>query len=362
MKLLMNLSTLGPQPTGLGVYAQHCAQAACRAFEAEVVAPPSYHGGGVVVAHSPADIVLGASRGAAWRRWRWSRRWDARHTRGAERLVYSPTHHGLGQGKGQVLTLHDLIALRFPRQHPAQYLYFRHVLPRQLRRCRGVVTVSQTSRNDIHEAYGVPLESIHVVPNGVDRTVFRPPPPGTAREPFLLAVGAAYPHKNLEQVLRAAPAWSSRYRLLIASCRGAYREQLEREVRAAGLQERVSFLGYLGIGELVRLYQTCRAFVYPSLWEGFGIPPLEAMACGAPVIASDIPAHREVLGSAATLVPLDDDDAWAAAFDALQQPPAPVAVEPGPARRFSWEHSAQRLVAALTALEPRLVVNGIPTP
>jgi glycosyltransferase involved in cell wall biosynthesis len=355
VKLLLNLATLGPSPTGLGVYASHCGDAACATFETDVIAPPSYRGGGTVAHRSPQDIAIGAGRLAPLRRWIWS----GGRARARDRLVYSPTHHGFANETNQILTVHDLIALRFPRQHPAQYLFFRHVLSRQLKRCRAVFTVSNTTREDLHETYRIPLESIHVVPNGVDTSVFQPGQKAQRRMPFLLIVGASFPHKNVDELIAFAHLWKDRYRLLIASCHGRYRTHLQQAVRQAGIESSVTFLAYIARDELVRLYQTCSAFVYPSKWDGFGIPPLEAMACGAPVIASDIPAHREVLGRHATLVRLGDESAWADAFAALTE--CRLSVAPASftlLQRYTWDDSARCLIDSLTALEPELARHG----
>lgn len=357
MKLLVNLSMLGPQPTGLGVYATHAVKAACSAFQTEVIAPPSYEGPGHVTLRSPQNIVLGAGKAAPLRRW-W---WASRQRPEAPRLAYSPTHHGLAREGRQILTVHDLIALRFPQQHPTQNLFFRHVLPRQLRRCEAVFTVSETTKHDIAETYGYPLDAIHVVPNGVDTTVFKPAARPQPRQPFLLIVGAAYPHKNVDELIDMAHLWKDRYRLLIASCRGKYREHLEQRVRERGLEEKVEFLAYVSLADLVTLYQTCSAFVYPSKWEGFGIPPLEAMACGAPVIASDIPAHREVLGEHARLVTLGDEAGWASALASLDQP-RPVPTTISPLKHWTWERSAERLVESLRAVCPGLKAHAQPAP
>jgi glycosyltransferase involved in cell wall biosynthesis len=279
--------------------------------------------------------------------------------------MYSPTHHVLRRGEAQVLTIHDLIALRFPLQHKVQYLYFRHVLPRELARCRAVFTVSETTRQDIHDTYRVPLDRIRVVPNGVDRTLFRPDALGATRggagEPYLLVVGASFAHKNIEELLAHAHCWRERYRLVIVSSRGHYRQVLEQAVTSARLCDRVRFIDYAAQADLIRLYQRCAAFVYPSRWEGFGIPPLEAMACGAPVIVSDIPAHREVLGDHATFVRLGDAADWERAFSALERASEkPIAQgslghhATSPLDRFTWERSAERLVEHLLETEPRL--------
>jgi glycosyltransferase involved in cell wall biosynthesis len=355
MKLLVNLSTLGAKPTGLGVYAAHCAQAVAEAFDAEFIAPASYSGPGRVTVRSPENITIGAGRTAAIRRWWWARRF----TTPAGRLPYSPTHQAFPNAQGQVLTIHDLISLRFPDTYPVQASYFRQVIPRHLKRCRAVFTVSETTRQDVHDRYGFPLGAIHVVPNGVDPQAFRPPAQGAPREAFLLMVGASFSHKNVEELLDRGALWKSRYTLVIASCRGDYRRRLEAVVAERGLTERVRFLDYVTPTELVSLYQRCAAFVYPSRWEGFGIPPLEAMACGAPVIASDIPAHREVLGSAATLVRLGDTAAWEAALGSLDRPREPAATAGlPPHERYTWARSAEALVAALTAIEPTLAQHA----
>ncbi|MET0386204.1 MAG: glycosyltransferase family 1 protein, partial [Polyangiales bacterium] len=272
------------------------------------------------------------------------------------RVMYSPTHHVLQGADAQVLTVHDLISLRFSRQHPTQHLYFRHILPRELTRCRAVFTVSETTKLDIHEAYGFPLDRIWVVPNGVDRDVFRPAETPVEREPFLLVVGAAFPHKNVEELIREAECWRDRYRLVVVSCRGRYRRQLEELVEAAGLGTRVELIEYASLAELVHLYQTCAAFIYPSRWEGFGIPPLEALACGAPVVVSDIPAHREVLGDHARFVRLGDSSDWGRVLGSLDQP-APAPRTESPLARFTWARSSQLLVQSLREVEPRLGVT-----
>jgi glycosyltransferase involved in cell wall biosynthesis len=353
MKLLLNLSTLGPNPTGLGVYAKRCADAACDAFESSVIASGAYPVRGQSVIPSPADIALGASRFAGVKRWLWSRNFRPP----AGHLPYSPTHQGLAHGNGQILTIHDLTSIRLPKTHPIQNLYFRFVIPGQVARARAVFTVSETTKIDIHETYGVPLDSIFVVPNGVDTDVFNPGDVASRQE-FLLVVGASYFHKNTHELIQRAALWKDRYTLTIVSARGKYGEFLRQTVARSGLTDRVTFIPYAEQADLVKLYRTCAAFIYPSKWEGFGIPPLEALACGAPVIASDIPVHREILGSAAKLVTLGCADSWSEAIahiDSLKCRASNHLAEP--VRRFTWESSARLLVAALLKVEPKLEVR-----
>jgi len=360
-QLIANLSMLGPRPTGLGIYARHCAAALLRAFHLEIIAGQDQPGQAPVLAQAPASAAIGAGPWAAIRRQLWMR---SVHI-GAGQLVYSPTHHGLPGAEGQIITIHDLICLRFPGQHRPQYLYFRFGLPRLLRRCRAVFTVSETSRQDIALTYGYPAERIHVVPNGVDRAAFAPANTAHTGEPFLLMVGARYVHKNVDEVLDHAALWAGRWRLKVTSCGGAYRQHLERRVRSEGLAARVEFLDYVSFSDLVALYQQCSALLYPSKWEGFGIPPLEALACGAPVIASDIAVHREVLGDAALLVALGDQAAWKKAFEAIaamsrSRPKEVSAAAEAVLQRFTWARSAEMLVEALLAVEPALAGSRRP--
>lgn len=353
-RLVLNLSMLGKKPTGLGVYSSHSAAAIGQAFDVDIIAGQGTSPRGAVLVEAPSSVAIGGGKLAAIRRQLWMRALRLPENT----LVYSPTHHGLPGHKNQIITVHDLICLRFPGQHRPQYLFFKYGLPRLLRNCKAVFTVSETTREDVAETYGFPRDRIFVVPNGVDRTEFGPAPSGAANTaPYLLMVGARYSHKNVDEVLRTAHLWSDTYVLKVTSCSGEYRAALEREVRARGLSSKVEFLDYLSWAELKALYQNCAALVYPSKWEGFGIPPLEALACGVPVIASDIPVHREVLGEAALFVRLGDEKSWASAFSELAggvTSPVRKAAAEVVLTRFTWDNSAEILKKALLAVEPRL--------
>ena len=353
MKLVANLSMLGPQPTGLGVYAENCAHGLAERFKLALIAGSGALPRADVLARAPQSVAIGGGKLAAIRRQLWMRTLSF----GDDTLVYSPTHHGLPGVQEQIITIHDMICLRFPSQHRPQYLYFRFGLPRLLKRCRAVFTVSETTRQDIAATYGYPLERIYVVPNGVDASAFSPDPSARPADPFLLMVGARYSHKNVDEVLDVASLWSKQFRLVVTSCSGDYRAALAKKVAALGLGSRVEFTDYLSRADLLRLYQGCSALVYPSKWEGFGIPPLEALACGSPVIVSDIPVHREVLGGAAFFVRLGDPTSWAEALDALQadsEVAARMEVAGERLRRFTGARAVDALEQALLAVEPRL--------
>jgi len=311
MKLVANLSMLGRKPTGLGVYALNNL-GILKEFDSVVISSDENFPCAVEVIASPRSIAIGAGRLAAVKRLLWL----SKLTLAGEYIAYSPTHHGLPGVSGQVITIHDLISLRFPRQHYPQYLFFRYLMPRMLKRCVAVFTVSEATKSDIVQYYGYPAKNIFVVPNSVDERSFKIGKVNVD-DPYLLIVGARYSHKNVQEMIYAHKSWSARYRLVVTSCTGSYRKFLEGLVKEYGLNDLIHFTEYLDSEQLLELYQGCAALVYPSKWEGFGIPPLEALACGRPVILSDIPAHREVIQDAGIYVSLGDQSSWSDAFEAL---------------------------------------------
>ncbi len=353
MKLVVNLSSQGRNPTGLGAFSSICGDALSHRFQPDIIAGRDDPPAGTVIARAPEGIGIGDSRLASLRRARWLRSLQI----GSERLVYSPTHHAIPGVSGQIITIHDLIPLRFPTQQVKQYLYFRHWLPRILQSCRAVFTVSETTKQDIEQRWHIPGERIFVVPNAVDKGFFSPgDAPGTA-QPYLLVVGATFPHKNIAEILRHAQLWATEFRLVVVAPRTAYRQQLARLASRMHLAEKITFYDYVPKNELRDLYRACSALIYPSLWEGFGIPPLEAMACGKPVIASDIPAHREVLGNAAYLVQLGDPASWSGAFRSVRSHEAnrdKIATMAEVLARYTPEKTAAKLCDALVDVEPKL--------
>ena len=255
--------------------------------------------------------------------------------------VISTTHLGLPGHRRQILTVHDLRPRAMPDSW-VQSLYFHWMLPRELQCADGVLTVSETSKAAIAQTYGVALENIYVVPNSV-RTF----QPAAMREerPYLLMVNATYRHKNAGEVLEHHALWAARYRLKILAGEGSYRDGLKTQVQRLGLGERVDFLSPVTDEELAALYTHAAALVYPSLMEGFGLPPAEAMAYGTPVIVSDIPVFHEVLGDAPLFVRLGDTASWKQALDGIDAARTPERVALG--RNIAGQYTQERMCAAL---------------
>jgi glycosyltransferase involved in cell wall biosynthesis len=215
-----------------------------------------------------------------------------------------------------VVTLHDLTFLRHPQWVTPAVLRYRRLVPRALARGAVVVTPTRAVAEEVAEAYAVPPDRLVVTPLGVDPAWTAPPPVEdswlAARglpADFLVFTGAREPRKNLATLLaahRRARAEGAVPDLVLAGPAG-----WGDEVTAA---DGVHVTGWLAAAELRGLVARARAAVLPSHYEGFGLPVLEAMAAGTTVLASDIPAHREVTGGHARLVPPTDVDGWAAAL------------------------------------------------
>lgn len=217
-----------------------------------------------------------------------------------------------------VVTLHDVMVLRFPRLfRPWFRNYAAVVMPRVARAARAILTGSESSKADVVTHLGIPPERVFVTPYGIDQRL-TPVAPGDPRADevrrryglpaeFALAVGALEPRKNLVRVLdalrlvRARPATAD-VRLVHAGPDGSGAPEVRKRAASLGLEDSVRFVGYVPWDDLRILYGLARLLVFPSLWEGFGLPVVEAMACGCPVVTSRVSSLPEVAGDAALLV------------------------------------------------------------
>jgi glycosyltransferase involved in cell wall biosynthesis len=253
--------------------------------------------------------------------------------------------------------VHDLRPISHP-DRSLQSLYFRGWVPPLLRQCRHIVTNSAFTAGEIQRATGVSSEGISVIPLGVDAERFRPKASVSLElqaRPYLLHVGQAYPHKNLGRLIEAFAAIANTnpdlQLVLAGKPHPSETPRLQAMVRGLGLQERVQFRPYVPAGELPELLAGALAFVYPSLWEGFGLPVLEAMAAGTPVLTSLGSGTEEVAGDAALLVDPWDQAALAAALsDLVRQPQLRKELHCKGLERvrlFSWERTAEATRGAL---------------
>ncbi len=228
---------------------------------------------------------------------------------------------------------------------------------RVARRLRRIVTVSHSARADISRDFGIPAARFSVVPNGIDTRVFHPLP-GVVREPGRVMVtnSADIPLKGLAYLLEAVAAVARRRPLrLVVIGQPKKNGAIERQVRALGLGERITFTGRVTTEALVRQYARAALAVVPSVYEGFGLPAGEAMACGVPVVSTTGGALPEVVGPDGILVPPSDAHALALAIEDLLERPEKAAAlgSRGYARvqqDFTWQRAAQRTVTVYREL------------
>ncbi|TME19417.1 MAG: glycosyltransferase family 4 protein [Chloroflexi bacterium] len=282
-------------------------------------------------------------------------RWPARIRRQDPDAYFSP----MGQLPlldvrcPSVLTVHDLAIYRRPEWFPpGQPLSTRLVVPRSIERATALIAVSRSTARDLAQLFDAGPDRVHVVPEGVS-DAFQPLPPDQLQEVkeryalpdrFILFVGTISPRKNLPTLVEAWRTMADRPRLVLAGPWGWRHEQLQREVEELG--EAILHLPSVPPEDLPALYNLATCLAHPAFYEGFGLTPLEAMACGTPVVSSDRSSLPEVVGDAALLASPDDVGAWRAALEA-------VLYDPGVASQlrrkgilraaeFTWSKAAER--------------------
>jgi glycosyltransferase involved in cell wall biosynthesis len=276
-------------------------------------------------------------------------------------LYYSTIPEGmLSPPCPQIVTIHDFIPLLFPDCHPRMKHYYGSVLPRIAAASAGIVVSSESTRRDLERFFSPADVAIHVVYPGFRADAFRPVEPAEVSRvkrayglgEFILTVGEMRPYKNFRRLIHAFAAVPSNTLTLVHVGGVHAREADVLELpRRLGVQNRVRFLGGVNDRDLTALYTGARAFVFPSLYEGFGIPPLEAMACGCPVIASDAASIPEVCGDAAIYVDaLHEENMTAAIVDLLGDPEKQEFLrEKGleRSRTFSYARAAEQLLGIM---------------
>ncbi|MCM8749756.1 glycosyltransferase family 4 protein [Thermomicrobiaceae bacterium CFH 74404] len=257
-----------------------------------------------------------------------------------------------------VVTIHDLSFLVVPQYaHPRLRAYLSAAVPRSLQRVSAVIAVSEQVRQEVIEHYRLPPERVVAIPHGVTTGLAAPPVDQSRRtldrlgirEPYFLMVGTVEPRKNHMTALEAFSLLAPRYpglALVIAGRPGWLSDPVMQAIRAAGARLPVRYVGPVADGDLPALYARSVALIYPSWYEGFGLPVLEAMACGTAVITSVGGAPAQVAGEAALVVPPGRPEALAEAMErviddsALRQ----RLVQEGQRRvpSFSWERAARQ--------------------
>ncbi|MCX7840628.1 MAG: glycosyltransferase family 4 protein, partial [Anaerolineae bacterium] len=264
-----------------------------------------------------------------------------------------------------IVTFHYLTFFLYPQMHLFyKRVFFQAMMPLAARRADALIAISHSTRTDLTRILRVPTDKVETIPYGI-ASHFRPVTDWHALDafctryhlsrPFVLYVGNLEPRKNLPTLVRAFARivqMELPHVLVLAGTRGWKDAPLFATIQELGLTSRVWFPGYIPQAELPMLYSAADLFVYPSFYEGFGLPVLEAMACGVPVITSNISSMPEVAGDAAVLVEPNDVDVLADAMRHLLTDSTRRATLAAKglarAREFSWERTAQATLSVYT--------------
>ncbi len=286
-------------------------------------------------------------------------RCDVVHIPSYRRIVAAP-------GIPQVVTIHDLAPFRLAGKYDRLRMFYgKQVVKRLARRATAVTAVSEATAADIREFFGIPPARLSVIYNGIEHERFFPLEPREIKrrlpitadwkEPWWIYVARLeHPGKNHLRLLKAfesvcAAVPSSSFRLVLAGADWHGAANIHQAIASSPVRDRIHCAGFVPDDDLPAWYSGARALVFPSLFEGFGLPPLEAMACGCPVLCSDRGSLLEVTGGAAKIFNPENSDAIAASMQNLMASPdlQTTLIQAGFARagQFRWESCAKEIVA-----------------
>lgn len=284
---------------------------------------------------------------------------SARMLRDRPAALFVPAHVvPLIHPRVSVVTVHDLGYLHEPESHTrAARLMLDATTRWNARGATRIVAVSATTRDDLVRHYGLPASKIAVVHSAIDHRKFRPLDPSAAlaslgvRQPYLLFLSTVQPRKNVERLIEAFELIDDPHLSLVVAGRPGWKsEPIERRLRESRKRDRIARLGYVVDDAVPALYAGAEAFVHPALYEGFGLGILEAMACGTPVVTSDVASMPEVAGDAAILAnPLDVRSIRDGIIAALDPAGRPALIERGTRRAatFTWERTARQTLEVI---------------
>jgi glycosyltransferase involved in cell wall biosynthesis len=318
--------------TGVGVFTHEVLDRLAGRDDLAVVAyGVTWRGRNALAAASPSGIrVARRPMPARPLRAAWSRfdRPPIEWFTGSVDLVHGPNFVvPPSRSAAELVTVHDLTCVRFPELCTADTLEYPGLIRRALDRGATIHVVSRFVGDEVRDAFGVEADRVLVIPNGVTPLVAIGPKTDAAAgarwagsDRYVLALGTVEPRKDLPTLVRAFDRLADddpELRLVIAGPDGWGADALAAVVAASPYRDRVTRLGWVDDEQRAALVRGAAVFAYPSRYEGFGLPPLEAMAAGTPVVATTAGSLPEVLGDAAELVPVDDPDALAVAIDSV---------------------------------------------
>ena len=371
MRIAFNATSLLSPLAGIGHYSRHLALGL--AARADLEAEFFY---GTFWSNSVREVTLNTRQASAG----WLRRhlpYSYKIRRGIQShqfakysdqhtfdLYHEPNIIALPTTTPTMITVHDLSWIRYPATHPPERVRaMNQYFEPGLRRASLILTDSEFVRQEVMEVFGVEPHMVRAVLLGVE-ALFRPrsfdetrtvlKPLGLTHGEYILAVGTLEPRKNLSVALRAfmalSPSLRKRFPLVIAGMKGWHTSALERQIAPLVQAGEIRLLGYLPREDLATVVSGATALVYPSIYEGFGLPPLEAMACAVPVITSNVSSIPEVVGDTGLMFDPQDVDGFAGAMQLVVSAPEIRAGMTEKAlvrsRQFSWGNCVKETVDA----------------
>lgn len=300
MNIAINATILDDKPTGLGIYTLNVVNEIAKLVKIYVITShttPFETNPNIKIIKTPEIVQPKNKKKGAIARLLWLNLFLPRLLKKNKiDLLINLTHHGLLFSRiPQIVTIHDLIPIKFASQYTFQSYYYRLLLPILIRKAIAINTCSEFIKKEIINRYKVNRKKIFVSGNSFNPLMKNHISIDEAEKDYVLMVGATYNHKNFHLVLKAYEKSEilKKYKLKIVGGKDNYLNYLKSLARKLHLQDKIEFIEYADHEYLSELYRNAKVFVYPSLYEGFGMPPLEAMWMGTPVVASRIESIKE---------------------------------------------------------------------
>lgn len=384
MRIVIDAAPLASPTSGIGTYTVELTRALVRLAPADelIFSDATVPFGRRPVRLDALDAHVAETSDRVRRRWKWSwyafpfqtrwavRRWAAARLR--PDVYFGPAFFGaFGRGFRTVITIHDMSYVRYPQYSaPSVVEAFGRLLPEHARRADAILADSESTRRDVVEFLGVPPEKVHTVLLGLDERFRRVEDSDVLaavraryRLPgrYLLHVGTVEPRKNLVCLLGAFERLASRkgfdHDLVLAGPSGWSNDEFFGALGRSRFKDRVHLIGKVDFAHLPAVYSLASVFVFPSVFEGFGFPPLEAMGCGVPVVASTASSVPEVVGDAGLLADPFSPDEFGDKIRAVLETPALAAdLRAGGLTRaatFTWDRAARQTLTVLESLSHR---------